>query len=95
MPRKSLNEAWKELKDAWDMANHGYKAEPQGGLAGKFSPKYSPLSDEESAPSEAPSPNQSFAALESRLRQVHQLYESGKIDYEDYEREKARILSEI
>lgn len=89
------NDALNELKDAWNMANNGYKAEPQPGWNGMLSPKHSPLDEQDSSESQSPSPNQSLSVLESRLRRVYQLYENGQIDYQDYEREKARILSEI
>jgi hypothetical protein len=95
MPNNTLNDALNELKDAWNMANNGYKAEPQEGLAGIFSPKYSPLEEVKPSPPPAASRDQSFSDLESRLRQVHQLYESRQIDYQDYERQKTRILDEI
>ena len=93
MAKQSWNDAWSELKDAWTMANEGYKAEPQGGFAGLFGPKHSPLDNKEAV--QSPSSNQSFATLENRLRQIYQLYESGQIDYQDYEHQKTRILSEI
>jgi DNA-binding NtrC family response regulator len=94
MAKLTWNDALNELRNAWKSATIGYKAESQKGIPGKLSPRFSPLDRQQSTPSSS-SPDQSYAILERRLREVYEPYDRGEINYQEYERQKAIILSEI